>query len=159
MIPRKPMTAQNALTRLRDLCDRGEYCTGELREKMRKWGIAETDQTKIIRLLEDAGLVDDARFARAFAHTKAMTSHWGRVKIKLHLIKKKLDGAIIRDALDSIDLEEYVQTLRDVLAAKARTLGEEADTFEGRTKIFRYAVGKGYEPALVAQLIRNREFL
>lgn len=152
------MSAREALLKLRDLCDRGEYCTGELHEKMRKWGLAGTDRDKIIGTLENDGLVDDARFARAFAHTKAVNSHWGRLKIKVWLKKKRVESSVIAEALDSIDDEEYMECLRQVLRSKHRQLGEEADSYEGRTKIFRNAVGKGYEPSVVSALIKARDY-
>lgn len=155
---RKPMSAQNALARLRDLCDRGEYCTFELRTKLKNWGVGEPDASKIIEVLEADRYVDDGRFAQAFAHTKAMNSHWGRFKIKVHLVKKRIPAGVIADALEAIDPDEYDRCIVEVLQAKKRQLGEEADTYEGRTKIFRHAVAKGYEPALVARHLRDHDY-
>lgn len=158
MMRKTPMDARNALSRLRDLCERGEYCTFELRTKLRNWGVGESDSDKIIMNLEADRYVDDERFARAFAHNKAMNSHWGRFKIKLHLAKKRIPQATIVSALDELDSDDYEKCLLEVLASKKRQLGEEADTFEGRTKIFRYAVTKGYEPALVSTHLRAKDY-
>ena len=39
---------------------------------------------------------------------------------------------------------------------RLRTMSD-ANSYEGRTKLFRYGVGRGYEPSLVASIIKNPE--
>ena len=50
----------------------------------------------------------------------------------------------------------YQSNARSVIAAKLRTMSD-ANSYEGRTKLFRYGVGRGYEPSLVASIIKNPE--
>lgn len=152
------MDASKALLRLKDLCDRGEYCSSEILQKLRNWGVGDNDSRKILAVLERERYVDDERFAKAFCHTKAINSHWGKVKIRLHMIKKRIPAVLISKALDEIDEDEYYDCLRSVLQSKKRQLGSDADTFEGRTKIFRYAVTRGYEPGMVSDMIKSRDY-
>lgn len=152
------MTPADALSRMREMCDRGEYCSLEVLTKLRNWGIAGTDADNILtRLIEDR-YVDDARYARAIAHGKAAYSHWGKIKIKIYLLHKHISSNDIAAALDDIDMDEYVSGLRQVLAAKKRQLGADADTYEGRTKIYRYALAKGYEAALISSLLKAKDY-
>lgn len=155
---KKKLEPANALQRLRDLCDRGEYCTSEVLEKMRKWGLTPSQSSNIVDLLKADRYIDDARYARSLAYSKAMYSAWGKIKIRLYLIKKRITAHEIADALAEIDEEAYEKRLADVLYAKARQLGEEADTYEGRSKIYRYGVSKGYESTLVASIIRKTRY-
>lgn len=158
MRPSQPMKPAMALARLRDLCSRAEYCTRELTEKMRRWGISSAYIDKITALLEEERYVDDRRYACALAHSKASYSYWGKIKIRLFLLRKGIAGDYIDEALDAIDPDEYEQALEKVLTAKKNQLGQEADTYEGRTKIYRHALSKGYESAMVAAFIRERRY-
>ena len=51
MIQKRPMLEPQALKKLADLCAKGEHCSGEMLEKMRKWGLSEDAQARIIEKL------------------------------------------------------------------------------------------------------------
>ena len=152
-----PLSGEQALAKLRDLCNRGEYCTWELKEKMRKWGVGSDTSGKIISLLEKDRLVDDSRYAEVIAHSKNTYSHWGKYKIILFLKAKHISGADIKNALESIREEDYIKSLRQVIVTKKRQLGEEASTYEGRNKILRYAASKGFEPELIISVMKENQ--
>ena len=59
----------------------------------------------------------------------------------------------IDEALNEIDEEAYREKLRDILTAKARQITD-VDTFEGRTKLFRFGASRGFEPALVSEMVK-----
>ena len=48
---RKPITPDNALRRLEDLCARSEQCSGEARKKLYNWGISAKDAERNISTL------------------------------------------------------------------------------------------------------------
>ena len=151
---RKPISAATALSRLEALCSRSEQCTGEARKKLANWGIGYNDTENIIRSLVERRFIDDRRFCRAFVRDKLMLSHWGRRKITLSLIQKRLDRDIIAEAMDNIDETEYRAILKKIVLAKAKTIVD-AETYDGRTRLFRFAISRGFEPALVSQIIRE----
>lgn len=156
MKQRTPPTPDKAYERLADACARAEYCTHELREKMRRMGLAAADADAVLRRLRDGRYVDDARFARAFVRQKAEFARWGRRKIAYALALKRIDRAIIADALAGIDDEQYASTLHTLLAAKARSNGPDAlATYEGRTRLFRFAAARGFESDAIAAAIRK----
>lgn len=154
MIQRKPITPQNALARLESLCLRSEHCEYEMWTKLRTWGVGSSDTDKIIESLKANRFVDDARFARAFVNDKYRFAGHGRMKIRLALVAKRIERPIIEEALAEIDEEIYAARLRDILLAKIRRTAD-ADTYEGRTKIFRFGASRGFEPDLVAAAIRD----
>ncbi len=153
---RKPrqLTPENALIRLEALCARSEHCTYEMRTKLRTWGIAPDRAEKIVESLVEGRFVDDARFARSFVNDKFRFAGHGRMKIRLALAAKRIDRDIIAEALSEIDPEEYASRLREILSAKARRI-DDIDTYEGRTRLFRFGVSRGFESDAVATAIRE----
>ena len=151
---RKQISAENALMRLETLCARSEHCEWELREKLRGWNVASSDVEGILASLAKHRFYDDERFARAYVRDKLVHNHWGRRKIALGLYAKRVDRDIIDDALDGIDAEEYEGILFAFLQSKVRSL-KEGNTYEGRTKLYRAGIARGFEPVTVARLIKT----
>ncbi len=150
----KQLNAQQATVRLEELCARSEQCCGEARKKLYNWGISSSEAEAIIRSLTERRYIDDRRFCRAFVRDKLQFSRWGKRKIMLTLIQKRVDRDIIEEAFDEIDPDDYFDTLKKIVRAKARTISD-ADTFEGRTRLFRFAVSRGFEPDLVSKVLRE----
>lgn len=152
---KRPVTAKEALARLESLCARAEHCSHEMREKLRTWGIAPADAEQVMHSLLRNKYVDDSRFVRAFVNDKVRFARWGRRKIAQALAMKRIDSALVREALADVDIDIYASNLEDILNAKMRSLGDEAATYEGRTKAYRFGVSRGYEPDLVANILRK----
>ena len=154
MKPAKPLSVHNAIIAMERLCVRSEQCTAEIRRKLRLKGMAESDINEVITTLVEWRFVDDNRFADAFARDKYRFARWGRRKIAAAMYRKKLPRPIIERALnEAIDDDEYNHIMADLLTAKARNIAD-GDTFEGRTKLYRYGVSRGYESNRVTALIR-----
>ena len=148
------MTAEQALNYAATLCNRAEYCSAEITEKLRKKGLAPADIHIIIQKLIDLRLIDDSRYAHAFVRQKAQNQLWGRRKIAIELRRKRIDADIISNALDQIDKNDYLNTLKTVIARKARTLADPDDR-TARAVIARYAISRGFEPSLVFDLMHR----
>ena len=63
---KKEMTEQEAYLQLATLCARAEHCQQEMRDKMKRWGLDEQVQERIVARLVKERFVDDERYARAF---------------------------------------------------------------------------------------------
>jgi regulatory protein len=149
---RRPVTYDDALARLEAMCARAEHCTFELKEKLWQWGIPSAEGEKIIAQLQKTRYVDDARFARAFVNDKVKFAKRGRLRIKQALEMKRIDANIIAEALGEIDPEIYNLNLAYTLKQKAATF-DDISSYETRMKLLRFAVQRGYEPALAAKAI------
>ena len=154
MISRKPIRPEAALIRLEELCARSEQCEWELLRKLRSWQIGERDADTILRSLKRRRFVDDSRYSAAFVRDKYRFARWGRRKIELALRQKHVDADIIDEALDSIDEDEYVGILRDILTAKLKRIEGEVDYTE-RTKLFRFAMARGFETQLISNVLKS----
>lgn len=139
------MDKKQALNKAMALCARQEYCVGDIREKLKIWGIEEEDRDIVIKELVKQKFVDDLRFTIAYVRDKVRFNQWGRVKIRYMLSAKKIPGQIIDRALDEIDMEVYTEVLKDLLQKKDKTLKSEADPWIRKQKLIRFAVSRGFE--------------
>ena len=148
------MEPAKALLRLEELCARAEHCEFELRQKLYRWMVSASDADTIINSLKHRRFLDDQRFTRAFVRDKIQYARWGKRKIALALAAKRIERDTVAEALDDIDQSDYENNLAELLKAKARTI-DDAKTYDGRTKLFRFAASRGFEPDLVAKYIRK----
>lgn len=151
----KPTTAAQALARLEELCARAEHCQSEMRDKLMQWGIPSSDAAKVMDSLRQHKFVDDARFARAYVHDKFAYQRWGRRKIAQGLMTKRISRDDIDAALSEIDAEEYAQALQQLLRTKLRVDPSLLDTYEGRTRLYRFALQRGFESSIVVNVLKK----
>jgi recX family len=152
MIQKKQIGEAEALRKLGDLCARGEHCSGEMAEKLRKWGIAADAQERIIDKLIDYKYIDNERFTRSFVRDKIAFNKWGRRKIEQALWQKRIPQSISQSILDEIEPEEYLNVLRPLLKSKYPSIKGETD-YERSIKLIKYAMGRGFTLDLIRQCI------
>ena len=133
------------------LCSRSEHCASQIEKKLRQWGASKDETASIIKRLEDEKYIDNKRFCRAYANDKFRYSQWGRLKIAQGLRFLGLPNEDISEALQEIDEEEYLQTLRKILDNRGRSL-HDTDPYVRRAKLARLAAGKGFETELIFSL-------
>lgn len=137
------MTYEQALGRMAALCSTAEHCESEIREKLQRAALTETDIQRIVDYLYDEQYMDTARYCRAFAHDRLRFAHWGRVNIQQSLRQRGLPESDIRHALDDLPSDEYSRVLEGLLEQKARSLHDE-DDYTRRGKLIRFAAGRGF---------------
>lgn len=137
------MDFSTALSRMAALCSTSEHCESEIREKLQRADMTESDIQRIVDLLYDEQYLDTQRYCRALAHDKLRFAHWGRLKIQQALRLKGLPDSDIRQALDELPEEEYREVLLTLIRQKQRTLPDE-DDYTQRGKLIRFATGRGF---------------
>ena len=126
------------------LCARAERSTGDARRLMRRWGVDESEQHKILdRLIADR-YIDNHRYAEAYAREKSRLAGWGAKKIALHLRQKGVASDIIGEVVTSLDSEAQQGRLDEKLRRKVRSV-KAANDYELRGKLLRYVLGMGYD--------------
>lgn len=141
--PHRVMTEEDALRRLAALCAKGEHCTGELDDKMRRWGLDEAARCRVLDYLISRQFVDDSRFCRSFVTDKIRFEHWGRRKIEQALWQKHVAKEISAPILDAIPDEEYMEQLRPLLKAKWPSVKGGSD-YERSMKLIKWAMSRGF---------------
>jgi len=136
-------------------CNYQERCHQEVRNKLYDAGITGPEVERQIALLIENGILNEERFAKAFAGGKFRIKKWGRVKIKQQLKLRKVADYCIRKGLAEIGDEDYAATLRLIAERKAEALKREKNKLVGEGKLYRFLVQKGYEHDLVADLVKD----
>lgn len=149
---KKEMTEQEAYLQLAALCAQAEHCQFEMREKMRRWGIEEAAQERVISRLVNERYVDDERFARAFINDKIRYNKWGRRKVQQALWQKHISDDIQSRLLDEVDDKVYVDILRPLLKQKRKTMKAQSD-YELNQKLVRFAMSRGFGFDIIKQCL------
>jgi regulatory protein len=125
-------------------------------EKMRRWGLDDEAQARVMQRLVQERYVDDARYARAFVKDKVRYNKWGRRKVEQALWQKHIDEDISQQALDEVDDEEYLDVLRPLLAQKRKTT-RAANDYELNQKLVRFALGRGFTYDIIRQCLNTED--
>ena len=142
--PNRPTPSEDeAFNKLSALCARAEHSSGEMVDKMRRWGIDDETQARIMARLVSGKYIDDERYARLFVEDKIRFDHWGRTKIALTLRRKGIDSTTAASVLDDIDDDRYLEVLRPLIQAKRRTVKARND-YERTGKLMRFALSRGF---------------
>lgn len=146
------MTESEGKTLAERYCSGAEHCRQEVRAMLERRGAESADIDSIIGHLIKKGYIDESRYARAFVHDKVRFAKWGRNKIAQALWQKRIPQDIADAALSSIDEDEYLAALKEVLKSRCRTV-KGATEYERKMKTMKTVCGRGYEPSLVRKVL------
>jgi regulatory protein len=150
------ISEKKALERLTSLCAKSEQCSGDMTDKMRRWGLDEQAQARIMQYLQSNKYVDDKRYSHSFVNDKVHFSKWGRRKIEQALHIKHVDKADYIEALDAVPDDDYLAVLRPMLKAKSRQITAKSQ-YEAYMKLIKYAVGRGFDLPLIKQCLEEED--
>ncbi len=136
------MDRLKAIDRMRGICSRKECCSKEIREKLVKLEVEDPDAA--VEQLCSENYINESRYAAAFVHDKSALQGWGSLKIRLTLQSKGIPAEVISAALEDADGDAAEARLEALLTAKLKSLRAETDPAKRREKVFRYALGRGY---------------
>ena len=136
--------AKRYLKRIASECSKRECCEFDIRIKLLRQDIEECDIDEIITTLQKHSLLDEERYAIAYAKDKFRFNGWGCSKIAAMLSAKKISDNSIKTALQEIDRESYKEKCLALIKNKARST-KAKDIFELKNKLLRYALGRGFD--------------
>ena len=142
-----------ALAKAENYCAYQERSQQEVRDKLYEWGLWPDAIEQVISELIQGNFLNEERFAKAYAKGKFSQKAWGRVKIKQGLKLKRVPDVLIKKALLTIDADDYFTTLTRLLDKKAGTISEKNE-LKRRYKLQQYAMGRGFEADLVAEVLK-----
>lgn len=137
------LSEQQALNRLESLCAKAEYASGDMRRKMRLWGLPDDVQERIIGQLRKDRFIDDGRFCGYFIHDKIRYNKWGPRKIEQALRQKQIAPEVYEPVLNAVEESEYIGVLRPLLQSKWKSIRGSSD-YERSQKLIRFALGRGF---------------
>jgi regulatory protein len=136
-------------------CQYQERCHSEVRNKLYELGCHKEEVEQELATLIEIGLLNEERFARAFARGRFRLKQWGREKIKQELKVKKVSEYCIRQAMKEIDGNDYDATLRKLMDRKYEELKKERSKNTLKMKLYRYMVQKGYERDIIGEIVHQ----
>jgi regulatory protein len=142
-----------ALVKAEHFCAYQERSQQEVRDKLYEWGLWPDAVEQTISKLIEGNFLNEDRFAKAYAKGKFGQKAWGKIKIKQGLKFKRVPDVLIKKALLTIDADDYLAALTRVLEKKAALLSEK-NAIKRRYKLQQYAMGRGYEADLVADVLK-----
>lgn len=147
---------KTALLKAASWCAYQERSQQEVRDKLYEWNMHKNEVEDIISTLISENFLNEERFAFAYVSGKFNIKKWGKIKIKQRLRLKKVPEKIIQKALNSIDDEKYLETLKEIYEKK-RGLEKEKNQIKRRFKLLNYLQSKGFEKDLIFLLLNNND--
>lgn len=180
MNSKKSYTVKEAQKYLEHFCAYQERTHQEVEQKLYKMGMVQEARDAIILFLLQHDFLNEERYAKAFVSGKFRIKKWGRIKIKQVLKQKGVSAANITLGLDEIDEKDYLETIQKLqqaqfdklkarlnpslsiekkysiepLAKQDTTLSAQ-ESFEVKQKVIRYLQQKGYELALIYEIMNT----
>jgi len=150
---RKQLTKEQALQKLKHYCAYQERSHAEVKEKLYSLGVWKKEHDEIMATLIEENYLNEERYAIAFAGGKFRMKQWGRVKINYELKQKQVSLYSIKKAMKQIDEEEYQRVLQKLAEEKYASV--KGDQYLVRKKkTMDYLLQKGYEPALIQNVLQ-----
>ena len=144
--PTQPLTTDEVLLKLENFCAYRERCPKEVRARLHELGMRGAEAEQIFEVLREDGFFDEQRFAEAYAGGKFRVNHWGRVRIRQELRMRDIAPEMIRQALASIEEDQYLQMLQELLEKKRQHY---AGDDHAREKTAASLIRNGFESELV----------
>lgn len=154
-MPAPSLTPEQALQKIRHYCAYQERCHSEVKEKLYGFGLHKPDVEKIIGSLIEDDFLNEERYAIQFTGGHFRIKKWGKVKIKYALRQKKVSEYCIKKALNTIDEDEYTETLTALIAQKLKTLKAQKNMFIRKRKLQDFLTQKGFESDLIFAALRT----
>ncbi len=145
---------QNAKLALENYCAYQERCSSEIHKKLDAFELNDTQRNQIIKDLQGNNFFSDSRYCSSVVSGKFRINRWGKLKIKAFLKQKNLPEALILDAFNEIDDDDYNSTIAHLVQRKSQEI-KEKDRYKKQAKLIRYLLSKGYEFDKVKDAVQN----
>lgn len=148
----KELSEKEALYKVAAYCSSSEHCLSEVADKLDNWGVSPVVKESILQYLLKEKYIDENRYCRCFVSDKFRYNKWGKNKIAQALWQKKISKDVFNVWLNEIDEQEYIDVLKELIAAKKKSIKAKSD-YELNGKLIRFALGRGFEMEMIKRCI------
>ena len=128
---------------------------GELVQRLREKGIADAAIEPAMDKLAAYGYVDDATYAKEFVQSAVSVGRWGRIAVSHRLQEKRLDRALIEDAMEAYtDEAERSNARRQLDALMSKNTGDKRKL---RQKAFAALTRHGFSYDTISSLFSEAD--
>ena len=141
-------TVDEALTKLINYSVYRERCHKEVENKLNEMRMIPEAKEKIIMHLIEHDLLNEERFAKAFARGKFRIKKWGKQRIIRELKYKGISKYNIDSALKEISDGDYLATFHELAEKKFHSITE-SNKNKKKRKLIDYLMYRGWESHLI----------
>lgn len=141
------------MNRAAALCARSEQAPGDIRDKLVKWGLSQSDVNQVLQHLVEQGFINEERYARAFVKDRFAFNGWGKIKIAYQLRQKGIPDEIINEAMTAIDDSQYRDRLIGLLQDKWRVV-KDREPRAAWAAMMRFAASRGFEVPIASECVK-----
>jgi len=136
-------------------CSYQERCKSDVVKKMQQLEVPPAEFGNWIAKLQAENFLNELRFTKGFVNGRFKNKGWGVGKLKRELAARKIEESIIQQVLaEEIDSESYEQKALWVAEKKWKSIKGKT-TMERQLKLQKFLLGKGFEFAVVKELIKK----
>jgi regulatory protein len=151
----QPPTAQPSDQRAIELAwkaiGRREHTVAQLRSYLEGKRAEPAAIEAAITELSEAGVLDDASYARRFADDKRTLDRWGAERIERELRRRGVSDELVAEALATQDRGGELEAALELLGAR---FPDPPEDDRARDRAWRLLVRRGYEPELAYEAVR-----
>ncbi|MES2621675.1 MAG: RecX family transcriptional regulator [Bacteroidota bacterium] len=142
--------------KLSNFCAYQERCEADVKQKLQKLKVEKEDYGEYIERLKEDNYLNNERYVKYFVagHEK---KKWGKTKIKMALLGKRIDSSLIKQYLDDMDEENYEEQIKTIAEKKWSTIKAKSPR-DKKTKLLRFLLSKGYEMNKAMAAMKQLEF-
>lgn len=140
---KKNYTPNEAKLKIEIFCNYQERCHKEVRDKLYTFGLIAQDIEEIMVYVVQKGMINEERFAKAFAGGKFRQKKWGKNKIIRELKNKQISTYCIEKAMKEIDPNDYANNIQRIADKYFKNI-KTGTLFEKKLKTVKYLLGRGY---------------
>jgi regulatory protein len=130
---------------------RRERTVAELRTCLERKRVEPGAIDDAVAELTASGLLDDARYAQAFADDKRYLDRWGSERIARELQRRGIAPDLIESVLSDRSRDAELESALVLLAQRAPTLSDDRE----RDRAWRLLIRRGYEIELAYEAVRR----
>jgi regulatory protein len=141
------------LSKMQYYCVYRERTENEVRQKLASFRLNCEDEKVVLEQLITEHYFDNERFTEIYVKSKSAKA-WGKNKIKVALLQKKIPETLIRKYLASISPEQDRENIIKLIDKWLKTNKKQNNMF---IKLYRYLYGKGYDVELISETLKSYE--
>ncbi len=125
---------------------------GELSQDLSRRGVPSELVDSVLDGIEDAGLIDDAQFARLWVESRHRGRGLGRSVLRRELLHRGVEPDFIEDALGHIDSDAEMSRARELAERRLRAL-QGCDSVTQRRRLIAYLTRRGYPGSMSSAVV------
>jgi regulatory protein len=128
-----------------------------LRQKLVQKKVPAEEADGVIERLKEAGLIDDAKYAMAFARSKLLGSGASARRVRQELARKGVSGELADDAVEQVVADEEIDTRTAVERAARKKLAtmDDVEPLVQRRRLYGFLARKGYDLDEIQSVVQS----